>query len=206
MKEQLLFIDFEFTMPDGKSRGLKFYPEIIEVGFVSVINNEINQTYSSFVKPIQFPTLTSRCKRFLNISQVNVDRGIPLNELAEKLKEATRNYKTTVITWGNMDMRVLKHNCEAANIQFPLKTDVRDLCLEYKTFFGNQNQTGLWNALKEYGKDGTGKHHKALDDALTTYHIFKLVEKDKQYMKKPEPATIGDLIDFSLLKKRISSY
>lgn len=206
MKEQLLFIDFEFTMPDGKSRGLKFYPEIIEVGFVSVINNEINQTYSSFVKPIQFPTLTSRCKRFLNISQVNVDRGISLNELAEKLKEATRNYKTTVITWGNMDMRVLKHNCDAANIPFPLKTDVRDLSLEYKTFFGNQNQTGLWNALKEYGKDGTGKHHKALDDALTTYHIFKLVEKDKQYMKKPEPATIGDLIDFSLLKKRISSY
>ncbi|PGM56565.1 3'-5' exonuclease KapD [Bacillus sp. AFS053548] len=206
MKEQFLFIDFEFTMPDGKSKGIKFFPEIIEVGFVSVINDEINQTYSSFVKPLQFPTLSSRCKRFLNISQENVDHGIQLNELGEILNEATKNYRTTVITWGNMDMRVLKHNCEAANLSFPIHGEVRDLCLEYKTFFGNQNQTGLWNAMKEYGKDGTGNHHKALDDALTTYHIYKLVEKDKQYMKKPAPATLGDLIDFSLLKKRISSY
>ncbi|MEH6937034.1 3'-5' exonuclease KapD [Bacillus sp. JJ664] len=206
MKEQFLFIDFEFTMPDGRSKGIKFFPEIIEVGFVSVVNEEINQTYSSFVKPIQFPTLSSRCKRFLNISQKNVDQGIKLKELAEKLNDVTSQYNTTVITWGNMDMRVLKHNCDAANIQFPIKGEVRDLCLEYKTFFGNQNQTGLWNAMKEYGKDGTGNHHKALDDALTTYHIFKLVEKDKQYMKKPAPATIGDIVDFSSFKKRISSY
>jgi sporulation inhibitor KapD len=205
MKEQFLFIDFEFTMPDRKSKGMKFYPEIIEIGFVSVIKGEINQTYSSFVKPIQFPILSSRCKRFLKITQTNVDQGIHLKKVVDDLIEVTNGYKTTVITWGNMDMRVLKHNCEAANLPFPIKGEIRDLCQEYKTFFGNQNQTGLWNAMKEYGKAGTGNHHKALDDALTTYHIFKLVEKDKQYMKKPSPPTIGELVDFSLLKKKISS-
>jgi sporulation inhibitor KapD len=206
MEEQFLFIDFEFTMPDRNLKGIKFYPEIIEVGFVSVIKDQISETFSSFVKPIQFPTLSSRCKRFLNISQSDVDNGIELTELAIILTKATKNYNTSIITWGNMDMKVLKHNCEAANIKFPMKGNSRDLCLEYKTFFGNQNQTGLWNAMKEYGKDGTGNHHKALDDALTTYHIFKLVEKDKQYMKKPAPATIGDLVDFTLLKKRISYF
>jgi sporulation inhibitor KapD len=27
--------------------------------------------------------------------------------------------------------------------------------------------------------------------------LFKLVEKDKRYLQKPEPTTIGDRIDFS---------
>jgi len=51
--------------------------------------------------------------------------------------------------------------------------------------------------VQEYGKEGTGKHHCALDDAMTTLNIFKLVEKDKRYLQKPEPTTIGDRIDFS---------
>jgi sporulation inhibitor KapD len=204
MKKQLLFIDFEFTMPEGKRNGKKFYPEIIEVGYISVIDEKINETFSSFVKPNLFPTLTERCKRFLKISQDNVNRGILMHELAKELNEATKLYDTYVITWGNMDMKVLKHNCEALNINFPITGKFRDLSLEYKSFFGNQNQTGLWNALKEYGKDGTGKHHKALDDAKTTYHIYQLVEKDKQYMEKPEPAKIGDLVDFSKLLNKTS--
>ena len=69
--------------------------------------------------------------------------------------------------------------------------------MEYKRFFGDQNQTGLWKAVQAYGKEGTGNHHRALDDALTTYNIFKLVEKDKSYMRRHEPTTIGDRIDLS---------
>ena len=75
---------------------------------------------------------------------------------------------------------------------FPFKAKEIDLSMEYKRFFGDQNQTGLWKAVQEYGKDGVGKHHRALDDALTTYHIFKLVEKDKQYLHNPDHTTIGD--------------
>ncbi|MBP0725596.1 3'-5' exonuclease KapD [Bacillus sp. RG28] len=205
MKKQLLFIDFEFTMPEGKKNGIKFYPEIIEVGYISVIDDKITETFSSFVKPNLFPILTERCKRFLNISQDNVNQGISIQDLGKKLHEATVLHDTNVITWGNMDMKVLKHNCEAMKIDFPITGKFRDLSLEYKSFFGNQNQTGLWNALKEYGKDGTGKHHKALDDAKTTYHIYQLVEKDKQYMEKPEPAKIGDLVDFSKLLNKTSA-
>lgn len=69
--------------------------------------------------------------------------------------------------------------------------------MEYKRFFGDQNQTGLWKAVQEYGREGVGKHHKALDDALTTQHIYNLVEKDKKYLDKAEPTTIGDRIDLS---------
>ncbi|QVY60861.1 3'-5' exonuclease KapD [Cytobacillus gottheilii] len=196
---QHLFIDFEFTMPDKGKQYKGFYPEIIEVGVVSVINNQIFEEFSSYVTPTQYPKLSKRCKSFLNISQQQVDDGIAFSELVHKLKEMTGEHSYTIVTWGNTDMKVLRSNCEKAGLHFPFTGKEVDLSMEYKRFFGDKNQTGLWKAVQEYGKDGVGLHHRALDDALTTYKIFKLVEKDKQYLQKHEPTTIGDRVDLAEL-------
>ncbi|WML47094.1 3'-5' exonuclease KapD [Neobacillus sp. PS3-34] len=198
-RRQHLFIDFEFTMPERNVRMKEFYPEIIEVGIVSVIDNQIRQQFSAYVTPVQFPILSERCKSFLHITQKQVNEGISFFELIKKLEEFNQYYDNTIVTWGNMDMKVLRQNCSRAGVPFPFKATEMDLSMEYKRFFGDQNQTGLWKAVQEYGKEGTGKHHRALDDALTTYNIFKLVEKDKRYLEKHEPTTIGDRVDFSKL-------
>lgn len=184
-------------MPEGKANPKGFYPEIIEVGIVAVKNHEIVEQFSSYVKPIRFPLLSERCKTFLQIKQANIDGGIPFSELLSTLTRYNQHPSTTVITWGNMDMKVLRQNCQMNNEKFPLTGKFRDLSMEYKKFFGDRNQTGLWKAVEEYGKKATGKHHRALDDALTTYNLFKLVEEDKRYLQKPNPPTIGDRIDLS---------
>lgn len=186
-------------MPDRHSKRKGFYQEIIEAGIVLVEKSQIVEQFSSFVVPVRFPVLTERCRSFLNITQKQVDGGISFQELAQKLKAMEAHRPGLVITWGNMDMKVLRHNCQQAGISFPLTGREVDLSMEYKRFFGDQNQTGLWKAVQEYGREGTGRHHRALDDALTTYHIYKLVEKDKQYLRKPKPTTIGDRVDFSKL-------
>lgn len=196
-EQQYLFIDFEFTMPEGKANPIGFYPEIIEVGFAAVKDGQITGEFSSFVTPTRFNKLTDRCKKFLHISQSQTDLGMPFAELVSLLKSYNEKLPTTVVTWGNMDMKVLRNNCQKAGLDFPFTGKQVDLSLEYKRFFGDQNQTGLWKAVQAYGKEGTGKHHRALDDALTTYNIFKLVEKDKSYMKNHQPTTIGDRIDLS---------
>lgn len=204
-EHQHLFIDFEFTMPEKSARYRGFFPEIIEVGIVCVRNHSIYEKYSSYVTPVKFPELSERCKSFLNISQKQVDSGISFTELVEKFHEITADVeKNTIVTWGNMDMKVLRNNCQRSGHSFPLKGQEIDLSMEYKRFFGDQNQTGLWKAVQEYGKEGVGKHHRALDDALTTYHIFNLVEKDKKYLKEPEPTTIGDRVDFSKLMNKFA--
>lgn len=199
-KKQYLFIDFEFTMPERNVRMKDFFAEIIEVGIVAVIDDQVTEQFSSYVTPLKFPRLSERCKSFLHITQQQVDRGLTIYELIKKLAEFNQDHvDTTIVTWGNMDMKVLRQNCLMAGVPFPFNGAELDLSMEYKRFFGDQNQTGLWKAVQEYGKEGTGKHHRALDDALTTYNIFKLVEKDKRYLEKPKPTTIGDRIDFSKL-------
>lgn len=200
-----LFIDFEFSMAEKKYEPNGFYPEIIEVGFAAVNNHQTVQQFSSFVRPAAFPSLTERCMSFLNISQEDVDNGISFKELVNILRGIENEFpQITVVTWGNMDMKVLAQNCRKTNEPFPFKGKQRDLSMEYKQFFGDQNQTGLWKAVQEYGKEGVGKHHRALDDALTTFNIFKLVEKDKLYLEKPEPTTIGDRLGD--LSKLINKY
>ncbi|MEH7545113.1 MULTISPECIES: 3'-5' exonuclease KapD [Bacillaceae] len=200
VKKQYLFIDFEFTMPERNVRMKDFFAEIIEVGIVAIVDDQVTEQFSSYVTPLKFPKLSERCKSFLHITQQQVDRGLTIYELIKKLAEFNKdNVDTTIVTWGNMDMKVLRQNCLMAGVPFPFKGAELDLSMEYKRFFGDQNQTGLWKAVQEYGKEGTGKHHRALDDALTTYNIFKLVEKDKRYLEKPKPTTIGDRIDFSKL-------
>ncbi|RTR36033.1 3'-5' exonuclease KapD [Robertmurraya yapensis] len=200
VEHQYLFIDFEFTMPEKSAKYRGFFPEIIEVGIVAVRNNQIYDTFSSYVTPVCYPILSERCKSFLNISQEQVDTGMSFAELVQKFEDITSDSKkNTVVTWGNMDMKVLRNNCQKGGFSFPIKGQEIDLSMEYKRFFGDQNQTGLWKAVEEYGKEGVGKHHRALDDALTTYHIFNLVEKDKKYLKQHEPTTIGDRVDFSKL-------
>ncbi|WP_210365734.1 3'-5' exonuclease KapD [Bacillus sp. REN3] len=202
-KERILFIDFEFTMPGPGSRRRGFYQEIIEAGAVLVESSRVIEQFSSYVRPLRFPILTERCRSFLNITQEQVNSGIPFQALVNKL-ESMGDGSCQIVTWGNMDMKVLQQNCKAANVPFPFPCRQIDLSMEYKRFFGDQNQTGLWKAVQEYGRDGTGKHHRALDDAMTTYHIFRLVEKDKQYLKRPEPTTIGDRVDFSKLLNKFA--
>jgi sporulation inhibitor KapD len=199
-KHQYLFIDFEFTMPQGKNIPENFFQEIIEIGLVSVIGSKVETTYSTFVKPTFFPVLTDRCKNFLKINQEQINCGISFKRLCDKLCEYDSEYETTVLTWGNLDMKVLENCCNLHDIPFPLKGRHRDLALEHRRFFGDKNQTGLRRAIELYGNKAVGKAHSALDDAISTYQIFQLIEEDKKYLLNSKPTTIGERIDLGKIK------
>ena len=154
-----LFIDFEFTMPDRNSRRRGFYQEIIEAGAVLVDCGNIIEQFSSYVVPIRFPKLTDRCKSFLNISQAQVNSGISFQSLVERLDSMGGSRNCQVVTWGNMDMKVLQHNCQQASVPFPLPGKQIDLSMEYKRFFGDQNQTGLWKAVDRKSTRLNSSHH-----------------------------------------------
>lgn len=44
-------------MPDGKYSPQNFFPEIIEAGIVKSIDDEVVETFSSYVRPKKFPKL-----------------------------------------------------------------------------------------------------------------------------------------------------
>ncbi|EOR24241.1 sporulation inhibitor KapD [Niallia nealsonii AAU1] len=140
MEKQHLFIDFEFTMPEKSSKFKGFYPEIIEVGIVAVVGDSIREQFSSYVVPRKFSTLSRRCKSFLHISQEQVNNGISLYDLMKKLETICGGYQNIIVTWGNMDMKVLKDNCQKAQLPFIVSCKEVDLSMEYKRFFGDKTK------------------------------------------------------------------
>jgi sporulation inhibitor KapD len=194
--QHLLFLDFEFSMPEKEEKVKGFISEIIEAGIVSVVDGKVEKTFNAFVRPEFQPVLTDRCKEFLGIRQEEVDQGISFTELLDVISGLVRE-NTTIVTWGNMDLVMLRKSCELRGIVLPFRARELDLSMEYMNFYGDRNQTGLMKALRELGKTTERRHHRALDDALTTFEIFQLIEKDKKYLEKPESPCIGDLIDLS---------
>ncbi|WP_124728789.1 3'-5' exonuclease KapD [Staphylospora marina] len=190
-------------MPEAGENARGFFAEIIEAGVVSVRNGQREASFGTFVRPEVNPVLTERCKEFLGITQEDVDGGIAFADLLKRLREWT-GPDTRVVTWGNMDLHVLRKMCERVEESFPFHDDGIDLSMEYKRFYGDRNQTGLMKALSLYGRECDRRHHRALDDAMTTFEIFQLLEKDRSWLTKPEGNRIGDLIDLSKLKEGLA--
>ena len=197
--DHYLFVDFEFTMPEGKNNPLGFFPEIIEYGIVEVKGGEVINQYNSYVMPRAFPILTDRCKKFLSISEEDLRKGESFEDFLRLLQKLNRPNDPTIVTWGNMDLKVLMRNCQYAGHTFPLTGKQLDLSLEYKRFFGDRNQTGLWKAIQQYGDKTAGIWHRALDDAMMTYELFKRIELDTRYVDNYKSTTIGDVVNFSQL-------
>jgi sporulation inhibitor KapD len=197
--EQYVFLDFEFSMPENNVPRGSFTPEIIEAGIVTVCEDNITDTFSSFIKPIINPKLSSRCCEFLKISQSQVDNGIRLTDLANKIESITALAPTTIVTWGNSDLHILKASCQRQG-GFSLGTFKElDLAEEYKRFFGGHNLTSLKNAVLDYVGADFDQRHRALDDALATYEVFKHYQKDRRFINSPNQTTIGDRLDMSKL-------
>ena len=61
-EQQFYFWILSLRCQHRKPKG--FFPEIIEVGLVSVVGCKVEDTYSAHVRPKTFPSLTDRCKKF----------------------------------------------------------------------------------------------------------------------------------------------
>jgi sporulation inhibitor KapD len=148
--------------------------------------------------------LTERCKQFLEIRQEDVDRGIPFSQLIDVLRTFYLPESAAIVTWGNMDMLILRRSCERWGLSFPFQGKELDLSIEYMKFYGERKQTGLMKSLQQYGDIPKRQHHRALDDAFATYEIFRRIEKDKEYLMAPPKNCIGDFVDLAQLKKRLA--
>jgi len=197
--EQYLFLDFEFSMPEHNASKGSFTPEIIEAGIVTVAGDAIIDTFSSFVKPVIHRQLTRRCREFLSISQSQVDDGIGFEELVNTICQITSQAPTTIVTWGKSDLHILRAGCaHHGNLSLGSFKEL-DLAEEYKRFFGGHNLTSLKNAVLDYVGADFDQRHRALDDALATYEVFKHYQKDRRFINRTNKTTIGDRLDMSKL-------
>ncbi|MFW6319980.1 MAG: hypothetical protein ACOC1L_07305, partial [Bacillota bacterium] len=108
-----LFLDLEMSMhPYYKDPS--FVQEIIQAGYVLVdAHGKIIEKYMAFIQPTKHKKLTKRTLKFLDLTQDDIDQGIPYDTFYQHFKHLLKTYNPAIIVWGKNDALALK---ETANV------------------------------------------------------------------------------------------
>lgn len=183
MSIYLCVLDFEATCWKDEKAGDR--PEIIEFPSVLIeidINKNIKyiSEFRKFVKPVQFPKLTSFCTELTGITQSDVDNADIFNvvyyEHYNWLNEhVPSDSKFFFVTHGNWDLLTM----------LPLQTKKSNLRIyqKYKQFINIKEEFkknyhvhagGMIDILNYLNIPLEGSHHSGIDD---TKNITKIVIK-----------------------------
>jgi sporulation inhibitor KapD len=168
-----MFLDLEMSMhpyrvdPD-------FVQEVIQVGYLLVDGDDKEVLrYDQIIQPTRHKTLSKRTLKFLDITQEDVDAGIPFVEFYQHFQQILKRYRPAVIVWGRNDFLALKDAFRINNLpNLNGRTRYINLLKLHKNYYHLKNDLGLFNALSLYEDNGTKQSHNAFEDALVTYRIF----------------------------------
>ncbi|NXX26313.1 ERI2 exoribonuclease, partial [Nicator chloris] len=188
----LIVLDFEATCwADRGRRG----PEIIE--FPAVLLNTstgaIESEFHMYVQPQEHPILSEFCTELTDITQNQVDEGVPLNiclsqflkwiQKIQKEKKIifstdSQNNSTSqakacaFVTWTDWDLGVCLHyECKRKQLRKPdILNSWIDLKATYRAFY-NRKPKGLNGALQDLGIAFEGREHSGLDDSRNTARL-----------------------------------
>lgn len=170
-------LDFEANNQDN-------IKEIIEIGAVKVNeNNEIIDTYQSFVKPTLAPTLNGFIKRLTGITQEDVDSARDFVEVFAEFSKWVEE-DSSIVIWGNMDRRFLNKDLSLHNISSDMPERFVNIQTDVSKLLLHNDDISLKKAIQLLGIKHDGNNHRALNDAINTAKIFfktkSLIEQQDQ--------------------------
>lgn len=206
---QNIFVDFEMTSGNKINSS-----EIIEIGAVKLNERfEIIDTYKSYIKPNSLNNITKKITRITGINQDMVGCEREFREVVQEFIKWIGNQDTVLYQWGPDDKKQLVSEYERKigniiPIQFNNWVDTQ---LEFMQIFDMRNQISLEQAMNMLSEEFKGKQHDALDDAINSAVILKILRtKEKLEQKKKVinnlhntqlSCTIGDLLKYKLQGK-----
>ncbi len=177
--DKLVVIDLEATCWDTNT-GKETIPEgeqseIIEVG-VALLNLktlEIEDSAGIIVKPTK-SKISKFCTDLTSLTQEMVDDGCKLEEAMTILRERFQVHKRTMAAWGDYDKKMLINDCQDKGITFP---GITRSCINIKNLiaveYGMDKEFGLDYAVRLFGMEFEGRHHRGIADAINIAKIYQ---------------------------------
>ena len=187
---QYIILDLEWNTAYSNKLG-HFINEIIEFGAVKLNDKlELTEDFSSFVKPQIEKKLRSRVKNLTNISNEDVADAEPFPVVCEDFTNWVGDLNNTILlSWGDMDIRVLIDNCKYFYDNNPTIPFVK-YYVDLQAYFMAQKelpkgqQIGLSAAAELINADMESfALHRALDDSELASVCFSKVY-DKESLKR----------------------
>lgn len=177
-----IVVDLEATCTD-KNEFPREEMEIIEIGAVCLdSDNNVRDTFQTFIRPLKHPQLTEFCKELTTIKQTDVDLAYTFNtampQFLQWVKNVTGRNDYVFYSWGNFDKNIFRRQCIENNV------DARIFLSKHrnaKTVFATEHrlkkEVGVGGALKIKKMEFMGTPHRADSDA---HNIARLVSTLKE--------------------------
>jgi inhibitor of KinA sporulation pathway (predicted exonuclease) len=183
-----IIIDFEFNQfyeeneeRKGPEERCRF--EIIQIGAVKIDQNfKRIGTFNGLIKPQLYKQLHPFVEKLTNISVEQLRESKTFEVVIKEFIEFIGGNHHTLVTWGMGDLRVLKDNLNYYKIdttQVPTKyINIQKYASSYLNTPKHTN-IGLENAIRFLGLEVEEVFHDALNDAVYTSEIFKIVYSEE---------------------------
>jgi 3'-5' exoribonuclease 1 len=152
---------------------VEYKSEIIEIGAVKIIEKQIVDEFSMFIKPVMQPILSDFCKSLTHISQEDVDTAELFPVVVSKF-QAWAGDAHKFGAWGYYDRNQLEKDSKQHGLPtvWLHKRNHFNIKQRYLHLKGFQKGCPLGVALTNEGLVFEGTPHRALADALNTAKIF----------------------------------
>jgi 3'-5' exoribonuclease 1 len=154
-----------------------YFHEIIEIGAVRYDDHGFETgRFSTLVRPIINPSLTSFCSELTGISQTDVNKADLFPRVMEDFYQWCSHLQEgddfVLCSWGSFDKRVMLSNSKAHEYESEWINQHINLKLQYQMLVKSKIPIGLNKGLIREGLEFQGTPHRALDDAINTGRIF----------------------------------
>ncbi|GGG46988.1 hypothetical protein GCM10011403_00120 [Pseudohongiella nitratireducens] len=187
MTELIIVCDLEATCwVDGETVPIEKM-EIIEIGCVLCdLGGNIEDEFSTFVRPVQHPTLSPFCTELTSITQTDVDDAPIFSEAMTLLDDWAANRHTMWGSWGFYDCRLLLSEQERNGVQSSyMRMPHINLKKAWRRTTKQRRQNGLAAALRYHELTFEGVPHRAIADAQNTTRLLKFIPYSEIELQLP---------------------
>ena len=195
-----IVLDLEFNQSFPFKTGKKVEPnpecpfEIIQIGAVK-LNDAFEQvdTFDYMIRPQIYPRLHPFVEKITGIHPEQLQDKPTFQEAYTAFLEFIGNEPAVLCTWGGDDVKSLYRNIYFYDLDADVMTDqflnVQPFASAYLNYEAGK-AIGLKNAVVELGIPENGSYHNALNDAVYTANIFRIVHPDVIKAETFQPLTM----------------
>jgi len=175
-KETYIFLDIEADVVRGKQH-------IIEIGAVKWLPNDRVEFFSEFIQPYKFKKLNNRIHELTGIHTEDLLSAPPFKQVIKRFKEWTQG-NTIFVTFGEFDRKLLEEELLRNRIKRRFIYPIVDFQQKYMIDNQIKVQPSLSDLMAKFDVVAATQH-RALDDAISLFQIFKaadghgMIEKQK---------------------------
>src|SRR5574343_393299 len=172
----VLVVDLEATCCNQGSVP-KSEIEIIQIGAVLTTHSgKVMGEWSSHVRPIRHPMLTTFCSQLTGISQSSVDAADTLPIVINRLVKWIEDSRSAIdcwASWGAYDRHQLQQDLEFHGLPWSLPPTHLNMKAVFAKKFRLKRRPALSTALSLVGLEFSGTPHNAPDDARNAAKLLQ---------------------------------